>query len=135
MESVDLDVLKSSARWLEEGRRVLLVTSPAKGDGKSTTAANLALTMACAERKVLLVDADLRRPSLHSKLELGNANGLTQLGHSIHASSLELLTQSLEFVLQLRALEIIRLEQGSNPRLLFGLIVGASSVDLTLELG
>lgn len=59
--------------------RVLLVTSPQSGDGKSTTASNLAITLALAGRKVLLVDADLRRPSQHRIYNLGRDRGLTQV--------------------------------------------------------
>ena len=57
--------------------QVLLVTSPNAGDGKSTTAANLAVTMASAGRRVMLVDADLRKPSLHRIFNLDNRVGLT----------------------------------------------------------
>ena len=45
--------------------KTILVTSAVGGEGKSTTAANLAVAMTQSGRKVLLVDADLRRPSLH----------------------------------------------------------------------
>jgi Mrp family chromosome partitioning ATPase len=48
----------------EAGVRSLLVTSGGVGEGKSTTAANLAILMAQAGRRVILVDADFRRPSL-----------------------------------------------------------------------
>lgn len=57
--------------------QVLLVTSPNARDGKSTTAANLAVSMASAGRRVVLVDADLRRPSLHRTFNLDNRVGLT----------------------------------------------------------
>ena len=57
--------------------QVLLVTSPNAGDGKSTTAANLAVTMASAGKRVVLVDADLRKPSLHQVFNLENRVGLT----------------------------------------------------------
>jgi succinoglycan biosynthesis transport protein ExoP len=57
--------------------QVLLVTSPNAGDGKSTTAANLAVTMASAGKRVVLVDADLRKPSLHHMFNLENRVGLT----------------------------------------------------------
>jgi non-specific protein-tyrosine kinase len=42
------------------------VTSPAAGEGKSTTVANLAVALAESGRKVIVIDADLRRPSLHT---------------------------------------------------------------------
>jgi capsular exopolysaccharide synthesis family protein len=48
-----------------KGARVLLVTSGGSGEGKSTTVANLGILMAQAGQRVLLVDADFRRPSLH----------------------------------------------------------------------
>lgn len=55
----------------------LLVVSAGKGEGKSTTAASLAIHFAQAGEKVLLVDADLRNPSLHRVLEADNSLGLT----------------------------------------------------------
>jgi capsular exopolysaccharide synthesis family protein len=55
---------------------VLQVTSPQPGDGKSTTASNLAISFAQAGRRVLLVDADLRRPVQHTTYGLGRERGL-----------------------------------------------------------
>ncbi len=61
-------------------RRVLLVTSPSKGDGKSVTAANLALTMAQEfNRRIVVVDADLRRPTVHRLLGLPAQPGLADV--------------------------------------------------------
>ena len=45
--------------------KVLLVTSPNSGEGKSTVAANLAVSMAKNKEKVLLIDANLRNPNVH----------------------------------------------------------------------
>lgn len=64
---------------LDRPLRTLLVTSTAPDEGKSTTLANLAVTMAQAEQRVLLVDCDLRRPSLHTLFGLPNEVGLTSL--------------------------------------------------------
>ena len=61
------------------GFRSLGVTSAEQGEGKSTTSANLALVMAQAESRVLLIDGDLRRPSLHTVLGLPNDVGLSEV--------------------------------------------------------
>lgn len=57
----------------------LVVTSPSQGDGKSTIALNVAIAMAELEPRVLLVDADLRRASLHAKLRMKNERGLSDI--------------------------------------------------------
>ncbi|MDQ4075840.1 MAG: CpsD/CapB family tyrosine-protein kinase [Chloroflexota bacterium] len=57
--------------------RALVVTSPAPGEGKSTTLANLAVTMAQGGRLVILVDADMRRPAQHVIFGVANENGLS----------------------------------------------------------
>ncbi|WP_374689872.1 CpsD/CapB family tyrosine-protein kinase [Promineifilum sp.] len=59
--------------------RALLVTSPAGGEGKSTTAANLAVAMAQSGRRTILVDCDLRRPAQHELFGLSMSPGLTSL--------------------------------------------------------
>jgi capsular exopolysaccharide synthesis family protein len=59
--------------------RRLLIASPVKGEGKSTTAANLATVMALAGQRVLLVGADLRRPSIHKFFGLSNRVGLSSV--------------------------------------------------------
>lgn len=59
--------------------RALLVTSPAGGEGKSTTAANLAVAMAQSGRRTVLVDCDLRRPAQHELFGLSMSPGLTSL--------------------------------------------------------
>jgi capsular exopolysaccharide synthesis family protein len=64
---------------LDKKLRTLLVTSPGPGEGKSTTLANLAVTMAQLEQRVLMVDADLRRPCLHQLFGLTNDVGLTTM--------------------------------------------------------
>ncbi|HNP88306.1 MAG TPA: CpsD/CapB family tyrosine-protein kinase [Kouleothrix sp.] len=64
---------------LDKPLHTLLATSTAPNEGKSTTLANLAVTMAQAEQRVILVDCDLRRPTLHTLFDLPNDSGLTSL--------------------------------------------------------
>jgi capsular exopolysaccharide synthesis family protein len=59
--------------------KVILVTSPTAREGKSSTASNLSISLAHAGRKVLLVDADLRRPTLHEGFGLRPSPGLTHV--------------------------------------------------------
>lgn len=59
------------------GHQVIQITSPSAGDGKSTLSANLAICMAQSGRKVLLIDADMRKPRIHKLIKIeNNANGL-----------------------------------------------------------
>ena len=73
--------LRTSVSFLEASGppAVLVVTSTDTGDGKTSTAANLAMTMAASDRKVLLVDADLRKPGLSKYLGYKKSPGLTDV--------------------------------------------------------
>ena len=64
---------------LDHPVKTLIVTSAGPGEGKSTTLANLAITTAQAEKRVCLVDCDLRRPMLHKLFGLSNDVGLTTM--------------------------------------------------------
>jgi len=59
--------------------KLIVVTSPGPGEGKSTTAANLAITLAQQGTSTLLVDADLRRPLVHRAFNLVQEPGLTDV--------------------------------------------------------
>jgi capsular exopolysaccharide synthesis family protein len=58
-----------------KGRQVLLITSPEPGDGKTTLAANLAVCLAQSGKRVVLCDADLRRPRLHKLFGVSDDGG------------------------------------------------------------
>lgn len=64
---------------LDHPLKTLIVTSAAPGEGKSTVLANLAITMAQADKRVILVDCDLRRPAQHRLFGVPNEVGLTTM--------------------------------------------------------
>ncbi|PJF35723.1 MAG: capsular biosynthesis protein [Candidatus Thermofonsia Clade 1 bacterium] len=72
-------VLRTNIQFsaLDQPIHTLLITSAAADDGKSVTAANLAVTMAQGGSRVILVDADLRRPTQHTLWKRPNDQGLT----------------------------------------------------------
>ena len=63
----------------ENNAKIIQITSPAPGDGKSTTTANLATTIAQAGSRVLLLDADMRKPTQHKLFGLENQVGLSSI--------------------------------------------------------
>jgi capsular exopolysaccharide synthesis family protein len=67
--------------------KVFLVTSPMSQEGKTTTAINLAAVLAQQGAKVLLVDADLRRPSIESRLNILSDTGLSSILSSKNVSA------------------------------------------------
>lgn len=64
---------------VDQPPKSILITSPNPGEGKSITTANLAVTMAQAFFKTIVVDTDMRQPSLHQIFELPNKQGITDL--------------------------------------------------------
>jgi len=65
--------------------RVIQITSPVQGEGKSTITSNYAVTLAQSGKRVVVVDCDLRRPQLHKIFALKNTNGLSNVLVGDHA--------------------------------------------------
>lgn len=59
--------------------QVILITSATQGEGKSTTSSNLAVTYAQQGKKVLIIDTDMRRPTVHYTFRVANGLGLSSL--------------------------------------------------------
>jgi tyrosine-protein kinase Etk/Wzc len=81
---------------LQRNSKVIMVTSSFPGEGKSTISANLALTFAQSNNRVLLMDCDLRRPSLNTIFEHSRTPGVTellaediQLAEALHTTGIE----------------------------------------------
>ncbi|QHW30866.1 CpsD/CapB family tyrosine-protein kinase [Paenibacillus rhizovicinus] len=64
---------------IDQNIKVLMVASSKSGEGKTTTITNLAVTYAQEGKRVLLIDADLRKPSLQQVFQLTNRTGLTSI--------------------------------------------------------
>lgn len=62
---------------VDKNIKSIVLTSPGTSEGKSTVISNLAITMAQVDKKILLVDADLRKPRIHKIFDLLNFSGLT----------------------------------------------------------
>ena len=63
----------------DEEIRTIVVTSSEPGEGKSTTAGNIAILFAQAAKKTVIIDCDLRKPSLHKKFKISNIGGLSDI--------------------------------------------------------
>lgn len=64
---------------IDEQIQVIMVASAQTGEGRTTTVSNLAVTYAQENKKVLLIDMNLRKPDLHSMFQLSNSMGLTNI--------------------------------------------------------
>lgn len=64
---------------LDNKIKSMVVTSSGPSEGKSTVMANLAITIAQSGKRVLIVDCDLRKPTVHKKLGIPNSEGLTNI--------------------------------------------------------
>lgn len=73
--------IRTNIQFASADRKIqtIVVTSPGPSEGKSTTSANLAVVFANSGQRVLLVDADMRKPTVHRTFGLSNENGLSKV--------------------------------------------------------
>lgn len=79
VESLRILYTNLQTRSLDQPIHSIIVSSAEPGDGKTTIAVQLAQTVAAMGKRVLLIDADLRRPSVHTQLQLQNHQGLFEV--------------------------------------------------------
>jgi succinoglycan biosynthesis transport protein ExoP len=110
----------------DEKFRTLVIVSAGAGEGKSTTALNLATVFAQAGQRVLIVDSDLRRPTLHKLLHVANDLGLTNF----------LLKQNtLEEVIQTTTVPMLNfMASGKLPSSSMSILNSAQMKDMIAEL-
>lgn len=74
------NALRNNIQFIDNGAiRCIGITSATSNDGKSTVSLNLAQSFAASQKRTLLIDADMRNPSLHKALQLSNARGLSDV--------------------------------------------------------
>jgi capsular exopolysaccharide synthesis family protein len=107
-----------------EANTRLVITSARAKEGKSTTASNLAMALARAEHKTVLIDADFYRPQIHQIFELENTFGFSNLFKSQIRRDENLTVDALRHFLQPTDLENLRIitsgQTPSNPAELLG---------------
>lgn len=81
IEAETYRVLRTNIEYssYDKSLKAIGITSATADETKSTTAGNIALSFCQAEKKVLLIDLDLRRPSVHKKFQISNQRGFTEI--------------------------------------------------------
>ena len=74
-------LLRSGITYSRVGKdyQTIMITSPGHGDGKTTTVANLGIVLAQHDKKVMMIDADLRKGKLHQLFDINHSEGLIDL--------------------------------------------------------
>ena len=103
-ESCRMIATRVRSRMDRKDAKTLLVTSVAENEGKSTVASNIALSLSQEGKKVLLIDADFRKPSLYKifdidKNQVTNLVEILRTGQGFNKSVIKLKTQPLYFIL------------------------------------
>ncbi|MFQ5823648.1 MAG: polysaccharide biosynthesis tyrosine autokinase [bacterium] len=91
-------VLRTNMQFLNSQRKIktVLITSISAQEGKSTTSTNLGITLTNLELRVLLIDADLRRPTIHKLFDLAKEPGLSDVLISHHTIVNDLVAEDRE---------------------------------------
>lgn len=85
----------------KQNSKIVVISSPNASEGKSTTSINVAISLSQINKKILLIDADVHRPSIHNKLRIKNddglmnvINGVSDFGEAVkhYNSKLDILT-------------------------------------------
>lgn len=63
----------------DKDKKVILITSTQPSEGKSTVAVNLGMSLSLDNKRVIIIDADLRKPTVHKKFEVSGMTGLTDV--------------------------------------------------------
>lgn len=81
MTSDQFRMIRTNIKFLpgEKDNKVFLITSPSNKEGKSTTVANLAVSMAQQNEKILLIDANLKNPAIHHIFDIPSQIGLSDI--------------------------------------------------------
>jgi capsular exopolysaccharide synthesis family protein len=110
-------VLRANLRAgsLAGSTQVVVVASPSPGDGKSTTALNLASALALQGERVLLIDADLRRGLLHQRVNLPRGPGLSEVLSTTGEDLQTLLNRSIQEVSLTPEVRLHLLPAGKSP--------------------
>ncbi|WP_270370132.1 CpsD/CapB family tyrosine-protein kinase [Aerococcus urinaeequi] len=121
--------LRTNIEFAQVGKNLqtLAVTSSIANEGKSTTTVNLAYTYAKTGRKVLVIDADLRKPNLHLTFQLNNSRGLSTLLVKDNLNILDVIQYSEE-------LELYFLTSGAIPPNPSELVASTKMITLLEEL-
>ena len=78
-ESESFRTLRTALMLTHQDARQIVITSAEPGDGKSTVVANLAVCFAQADKRTLLIDADMRRPGLTNMMKMRGTRGLSEV--------------------------------------------------------
>jgi len=107
-----LRALRGNIEFVSLGaeRRILMVISAQKGEGKSVVTANLATSLALSGKKVVLIDADLRRPRVHALFTVRNAKGVSSV-----VAGIATLEDSLQSVTPLQSAKVRVGGNGDRP--------------------